>query len=399
MRCTIDGSACLFPGSTTVEVATNGTYHVCLIDAGGGAGQVHVDDSWPLYFGTYIPLATVVVNNNAIVSITDERNLTVYSVAELPADSTGINGTRFMLDKDNTGAGTFSVYRFSRGGSYAPSGLAWNEATATFQFLLNSVGATVFGPVAASSMELTTESGPPLVVHSSEKVVGLNADQVDGLGFGGTPAANQLLMASSGTQVDFLAVPTAGQILLGNSSGSPEFKTITGDIALDANGATTIANADIVAAGEIVDDSPVGGTPATTLPKWLHADGNEISWQASNPIVHNDYDVDTTLGLSAVDGDKMLTNRGSTGIVTFELTENIEGLTYTFVLLTNTEVRIKPNSTANIRMASAVTQQPNGYVKATGRGNVITLVCMTDDAGGYVWMTISKSGNSWDVVP
>jgi hypothetical protein len=97
-----------------------------------------------------------------------------------------------------------------------------------------------------------------LSVNATPTFAGINISGVIGVPSGGTGASsfaqNGLLLGNGTSALQVVAAPLAGQVLVGSDAGSPIFRTITGDIAINSTGVASLA-ANSVGPAEIAANS------------------------------------------------------------------------------------------------------------------------------------------------
>lgn len=100
-----------------------------------------------------------------------------------------------------------------------------------------------------SSLTLSTTSSPPLVINSTQKVLNLNADMVDGVHASSTPSANSLVVSQANGKIsnDWLdytiSTPEANKVVITSSNGKIDLNLIPlTDTSYIANLVTTTTN-------------------------------------------------------------------------------------------------------------------------------------------------------------
>lgn len=91
-----------------------------------------------------------------------------------------------------------------------------------------------------------------------------------------------------------------------------------------------------------------------------------------------------------VDNGKTFTNEGAGGAITFALPAATVGQWFRFVVKAAQELRIDPNGTETISLASGVQQAAGAYITANAIGERITVECVkagewdtTEDVGTW----------------
>jgi hypothetical protein len=90
------------------------------------------------------------------------------------------------------------------------------------------------------------------------------------------------------------------------------------------------------------------------------------------------------------DNGKTFTNEGAAGAITFALPAATVGQWYRFVVKAAQELRIDPNGTETISLASGVQQAAGAYITANAVGERISIECVkagewetTEDVGTW----------------
>lgn len=204
-------------GSGTLD-AGDDTYYV-YIDSGNSLQVVADGTGWPADEATFVPLAEVTVVSSAITGITDRRGWARYVIPQTGgASATGTDEQYYTIDADNAGAGADLNLFFNRGSTAADAALKWDETNDRFDLVAESSGPTLANVRALSWISTVTTGTAPLTVASTTKVTNLNADSVDGLGFGAAPAAaNALPYSTSTSAIGWTAAASSGDVLYANA--------------------------------------------------------------------------------------------------------------------------------------------------------------------------------------
>ncbi len=103
----------------------------------------------------------------------------------------------------------------------------------------------------------------PLAVTDTPTFNNINLEGTLAVSDGGTGASsftnNSLLIGNGTGAITTTNAPSSGQLLVANSSGVPQFRTITGDVTITSSGVTNI-NSNTVGSAELNDTTVAAGT-------------------------------------------------------------------------------------------------------------------------------------------
>jgi hypothetical protein len=160
----------------------------------------------------------------------------------------------------------------------------------------------VTGQLPPSNMGTITLTGDVVGANAGGTIT-TTVDKINGTSVPATPTANQVLVATSGTSatweqisnaevsntaalaVSKLAAGTSAQILLNNSTPTPTWTTITGDIGLTNAGATNVATITGSAGIVQISASVQGNSSASSSP---------LSYSISNIVMASDANITLT---------------------------------------------------------------------------------------------------------
>ncbi|MDW8273091.1 MAG: hypothetical protein RMJ53_02555, partial [Chitinophagales bacterium] len=162
-----------------------------------------------------------------------------------------------------------------------PTGAAGGALTGTYPNPGIATGAVTTTQILDGTIT-SADMGPNSVDLSSGVVTNILPVNRGGTGIGNVPA-NRMLYGDGTNPLIQTNTPSAGQVIVANSSANPTFQTLSGDVTINSSAVTTISN-DAVTSAKILDGTIVNADISNTAA----ISRGKIAAGTPNHIVIND---------------------------------------------------------------------------------------------------------------
>lgn len=186
---------------------------------------------------------------------------------------------------------------------------------------------------------------------------------------------------AGGIALSKLASGTSAQVIVANSSGVPTYRTMAGDGAIDNAGQFTLGLLDLARSSpDYTGSIPYADLSGATLRRYMaqHEPGG------------------TSESVSSDQNNMAVTNWSPSGLMTVTLPTPEAGLSFTFIVLHTNGIKIQTGTTTLIRVGASTSTATTGYITATTVGHSVTLLCVSTSLSAFQWISVAREG-SWTV--